>query len=198
MRKLSTWTAVVFATVLLSTVVRADDKFWTLDFKHTGLHYVSVDGAVVAYTTYEVTNNTGAERKFFPIFRVETDTKQITYAMASPTALAAVRIKHGVQLMDINQIGGSIKVGETKRGVAIFHRLDPVADHVHLYISGLTDAFRYQDETNRQGFQRRVWYIHWFRPGDGANRPEDRTDTQDDGWIWRSTGVAETAPVEAK
>jgi hypothetical protein len=43
-----------------------------------------------------------------------------------------------------------------------------------------------------------VWYIHWFRPGDGANRPEDRTDTQADGWIWRSTGVAETAPVEAK
>jgi hypothetical protein len=198
MKKLSVLAAVLFATALLSTVVRADDRFWTLDFKHTGLHYVSVDGTVVAYTTYEVTNNTGAERKFFPIFRVETDTRQITYAMASPQALEAIRLKQGVQLLDINQMCGSIKVGETKRGVAIFHKLDPVADHVHLYISGLTDAFRYQDDKNRQGFQRRVWYVHWFRPGDGANRPEDRTDTRDDSWIWRSTGVGETAPVEEK
>jgi len=198
MRKLSALAAVVFATVLFSTVVQAADKFWTLDFKHTGLHYVSVNGIVVAYTTYEVTNNTGAERKFFPIFCVETDTRKTTYAMASPQALEAIRIKHGVQLLDINQVGGPIKPGETKKGVAIFYKLDPEADHVHLYISGLTNAFRYQDEDNRKGFQRQVWYIHWFRPGDGANRPEDRTDTQDDCWIWRSTGVAETAPVEEK
>jgi len=198
MKKFSVLVAVLFAAALLSTDSGAADKFWKLDFKHTGLHYVNAGGLTVAYTTYEVTNNTGAERPFFPIFRVETDTSQLTYAMASPGALAAIRTKHGVPLLDINQICGPIKPGETKKGVAIFHRLDPAADHVHVYISGLTDEFRYQDEKGRKGFQRRVWYIHWFRPGDGANRPEDRTDTLDDGWIWRSTGVAETAPQTPK
>jgi hypothetical protein len=172
--------------------------FWTIDFAHTGLHYERVGSQVVAYTTYQVTNNTGADRAFYPIFRVETDTERLTYALPSPEALTILRAKHRTQLLDIGEISGVIKNGESRRGVAIFFRLDPAADHVKVFITGLTNTFRYQDEDNRKGFQRRVRFIHWFRPGDTHNRPEDRVDTQFDDWIWRSTGTAATAPAPTK
>lgn len=189
-----------FAVVLLLVVAcfcsqsHAARKFWMIEFKHTGLKYVTVGGTVYAYTTYEVTNNTGEDREFNPIFRVETETKKLTYAMADRSALAAVSRKHGKQYLDIGQIAGTLKDGETKLGAAIFYRLDPSADHVKVYVKGLTDGFRYQDEDNRKGFQRRMWLVHWYRPGDGNDRPTDPVETKENGWIWRSTGTGATAP----
>lgn len=173
--------------------------FWRLDFNHTGLHYIIVDDGVngkvaMAYTTYTVTNKTDKDIDFAPTFTVETDTGQVTYGIPSPGIVRAIDAKHGKTFLDVNQIAGSIKPGETKQGVAVFRRLDPKADNVKLYISGLTDAYRYQKEDERQGFQRKVWYIHWYRPGDVKQRPEDRVQTKHDGWIWRSTSVGQTAP----
>ena len=169
-------------------------KFWTIDFKHTGLKYVTVAGTVYAYTTYEVTNNTGEDRDFDPIFRVETETDKLTYAMSNSMVLAAINAKHGKKFLDIGDIEGTLADGASKQGAAIFFRLDPSADHVKVYITGLTDRFRYQDKDNRKGFQRWVRHIHWYRPGDGTNRPKDPVKTEKDEWIWRSTGTAQTAP----
>ena len=171
-------------------------KFWRFDFKHSGLHYIRVGGRAVAYTTYLVKNDTGAPRIFAPIFRVETETGRLTYAVPSPGVLPAIRRKHGAALKDINEATRVMKQGESLTGVAVFHRLDPQADHVKLYITGLTDCYRYQDEDNRKGYQRQVRHVHWFRPGDGADRPGDRVDTLYDGWVWRSVGTAATAPEE--
>lgn len=188
--------AVLVVLMLASTQAEAARDFWTLDFKHTGLHYVRIGGYAVAYTTYSVTNNTGATRDFYPIFRVETDTRQLTYAMPDAGLAQAISRKHGMKLLDIGEISGPIKDGESKLGVAVFRRLDPRADHVRLYVTGLTNAFRYLDEDNRKGFQRRMWFVHWYRPGDSVDRPIDRVDTKFDHWIWRSTGTGGTAPVE--
>jgi len=171
-------------------------KFWRLDFKHTGLHYVRVGGQLVAYTTYRVVNTTGADRKFFPIFQVETETKQLTYAMPNAAALRAIQGKHRTHFLDIGEMSGTIKAGETRVGAAIFHKLDPEADHVKLEITGVTDAYRYLDEKARTGFQRRLYFVHWYRPGDAVDRDTDRVETKADGWIWRSTGTAGTAPVD--
>ena len=203
MKKLSIFVAALLMAVVLCTqVVGVRDeqyqptrKFWRFGFQHTGLHYIRSGANAVAYTTYRVTNNTGTDRFFAPIFRVETETKQLTYAMSSPTLAQAIRHKHGKSFRDINQITGILKDKETKLGVAIFHRLDPKADHVKVFVKGLTDAYRYQDEDNRRGFQRQEWLVHWFRPGDAQNRPDDRVDTQFDGWVWRSPGLGTTAPV---
>jgi len=194
MKAFSIFAATLLVVTLISVSTDAAGKFWTLDFKHTGLHYVNVGGQAVAYTTYTVTNNTGADRTFRPIFRVETETGKLTYAIAAPTIAPAIREKHGQKLLDVDQITGTIKDGETKLGLAVFFKLDPAADHVKVYIAGITDTFRYQDEDNRKGFQRREWFIHWFRPGDPVVRQEDRVDTLFNDWIWRSTGTAATAP----
>jgi len=125
-------------------------KFWRLDFKHTGLHYVRVGGRLVTYTTYQVVNNTGEDRKFFPIFEIKTDTRQLTYAMPNAPALAAIRAKHRMPFLDLGEMSGTIKAGETRIGAAIFHELDPEADHVKLEITGITDAYRYQDAERRR------------------------------------------------
>jgi hypothetical protein len=195
------WIAASLAAVMLvSAQAQAARESWSLDFKHTDLRYVTVGAKVCAYMTYEVTNKTGAARKFFPIFRVETDTNQITYAMADAAAAAAIRAKTGKNVLDINQISGDFADGETKIGVAVFRGLDPEADTVKVYITGLTDAYRYQDEDSRQGFQRMMWKIHWYRPGDAAGRVNAVVDTKMDEWVWRSTGTAATAsdaPTEA-
>jgi hypothetical protein len=174
-------------------------SFWTLDFQHTGLRYITINdpvtgNAVVPYTTYKVTNNTGEDRDFQPLFQVETDTKQLTFAIPSPVAAAQIDKKHGEKFLDIDKIAGTIKAGETKQGVAIFRTLDAGADKVKVYVSGLSNAYRYQDPDARKGFQRRIYFIEWYRPGDAKNRPEDKTETKHDDWIWRSTGTAESAP----
>jgi hypothetical protein len=195
MKRLSIFAAALTVLTACCTQAQAERPYWKLEFKHTGLHYVKVGGDLVAYTTYQVTNNTGADREFNPIFRVETDTDRLTYAMPSAEALAAIETKHGMKFKDIDRIGGTLKDGESKVGVAIFFKLDPRADHVKLYITGLTNRYRYQDEDNRKGFQRYEYFVHWFRPGDDTNRATDRVDTLFDGWIWRSTGDAAAAPT---
>ena len=193
---------VVVALVCASSRAVVDEtkaenrKFWRLDFKHTGLHYVRVGTQLVAYTTYEVVNNTGADRNFFPIFEVRTETKQLTYAMPNAAAVAAIRAKHRMKFLDLGEMSGTIKAGETRIGAAVFHKLDPRADHVKLNITGITDAYRYQDEANRTGFQRRVYYVHWYRPGDAVGRDQDRVETKSDGYVWRSTGAAVGAPED--
>ena len=193
--KRTVWIAAALgAAVLVSAEVRAARPFWALDFKHTDLRYVTVGAKVYAYMTYEVTNKSGAERKFFPIFRVETETQQITYAMAAPEVAAAVRAKQRHNYLDVDQISVAIADGETRIGVAIFRDLDPEADRVKVYVTGLTDNYRYQDEDNRKGFQRMMWKIEWYRPGDAANRVQSPVQTVADEWYWRSTGVAATAP----
>lgn len=203
MKRLSLFAAALLAAGLLCTesaAVRDEQfepgrKFWRLGFKHTGLHYVKIGGRAVAYTTYRVTNDSGADRILAPIFRVETETNKLTYAMPAPAIAQVIRAKHGRKFLDVNQITGVIKNKESKLGVAIFFKLDPHADHVKLYVKGLTDAYRYQDEENRKGFQRQEWLVHWFRPGDARDRQEDRVDTLFNDWVWRSTGTAATAPA---
>ncbi|HUW57561.1 MAG TPA: hypothetical protein VMZ92_13060 [Planctomycetota bacterium] len=201
-RRLMLLTALVAAGVFCTQLSAVRDEqfqptrtFWRLDFQHTGLHYIRSGGRAVAYTTYRVTNKTGDTRLFAPIFRVETETNQLTYAMPAPGLAQAIRHKHGRNFEDLNQITGDIKDGETKLGVAILFELDPRADHVKVFIKGLTDAYRYLDEENRKGFQRQEYLVHWFRPGDTRNRPDDRVDTQFDGWVWRSTSSPDTTPV---
>ena len=203
MRRWSILTVVLVAVAVLCTQLSAvrDEqyqptrKFWRLDFEHTGLHYIRSGGRAVAYTTYRVTNMTGDTRMFGPIFRVETETKKLTYAMPAPGLAQAIRHKHGRRFLDLNEITGPIKDKETKLGVAVFFQLDPRADHVKVFIKGLTDAYRYLDEESRKGFQRQEYLVHWFRPGDTRDRPDDRVDTKFDGWVWRSTESPATAPV---
>ncbi len=186
--------ALLLLAACLCPQLLAARKHWTIDFKHGGLMYITVAGTVYAYTTYEVTNNTGEDREYHPTFRVETETKKLTYAMANSTVLRAINRKHGKQYLDVNGIDGTLAEGETKIGAAIFYRLDPSADHVKVYVKGLTDGFRYQDEDNRKGFQRKMWFIHWYRAGDGNDRPNDPVETKENDWIWRSTGTAKSAP----
>ncbi|KPJ57402.1 MAG: hypothetical protein AMS16_01400 [Planctomycetes bacterium DG_58] len=203
MKKLSILVAALLMAALVCTQVtgvrdeqyQPPRKFWRLDFQHTGLHYIRSGGVAVSYTTYRVTNNTGTDRLFAPIFRVETETKQLTYARPSPGLAQAIRQKHGKKFEDLNQITGILKDKETKLGVAIFHRLDPNADHVKVFVKGLTNAYRYQDEDNRKGYQRQEYLVHWFRPGDTQDRPDDRVDTVFDGWVWRSPAIGTTTPV---
>ena len=194
--------AIIVALLVLGLACTAGVSlrdFWKAEFKHTGLRYITVNdpvtgNVIIPYTTYTVTNKTGADRDVAPIFQVETDTGQITFAIPSPHIVKAINKKHGKTFLDIDKIAGTLKNDESKQGVAVFRNLDAKADHVKVYISGLTNAFRYQDEDNRKGFQRRVYHIYWYRPGDEVNRPVDRTDTKHDDWIWRSTDTAESAP----
>lgn len=196
MKRVTILVAVLVTVALLCMQVQAARKSWTLDFKHKGLHHVRVGAETVAYMYFQVTNNTGADRKFFPIFVVNTDTRQRTYALPNARALAIIQKKHRARFLDIDQVSGTIKEGETKVGVAIFHKLDPEADHVKLDITGITDTYRYRDEDNRKGFLRRVWYVHWYRPGDAIGRENDRIETKFDDWVWRDVGAAETAPTD--
>lgn len=189
------WFAAALAlAVVVSSQAQAARTFWTLDFQHTDLRYIVCGTKIYAYTLYTVTNKTGVDRAFYPIFRVETDTNRLTYAMPMADVTAAIRVKTGKRYLDINEISGKLPDGESKIGVAVFQALDPEADRVKLYVTGLTDSFRYQDEDNRKGYQRMMWKVEWYRPGDAESRLKSPVETQFDEYVWRSTGTAATAP----
>lgn len=196
--KRQAYLAVALAAMMFVTVeAQGARTFWTLDFQHTDMRYVVSGGKTYAYMTYEVSNKTGAERAIAPIFRVETETGQTTYAMPAAAVANAVSAKQGKKYIDVNQITGKIADGETKTGVAVFINLDPSARHVKVYVTGFTDAYRYQDEDARKGFQRMEYKIEWFRPSDAENRMKTPVETKVDEWYWVSTDTAGTAPEGA-
>ena len=120
---------------------------WQLDVKTTPparMYLTDAQGQQKAYwyIRYTVTNNTGKDILFTPVFELITDTGQsVTGNKDVPDALFA-KIKdlyHAKYLTDPLMIFGKLLQGEdnAKDGVAMFANVDPNARVYHIFISGL-------------------------------------------------------------
>jgi hypothetical protein len=120
---------------------------WMLDLKHGPLNTVQwVDGSgkTVAYHYMTVTaaNKTAFARDWRPKIRAVVDTKPAapSYALPYAEALDAIRKQERKPaLVMLHETGTKIEPGETKSFVAVFGRLDPAYDRVHVELRGMVN-----------------------------------------------------------
>ena len=186
---------VLLAVGLVAGVATARRQgLWTLGFKHKGFMNILVDapqGPVAHYyVSYRVTNTTGQELTIIPQGKIVTETGQTLFAAPAPKAAYAICERHGRAMLDIDRMAAEkIPAGESRWGLYIFTSLDDKADHLDVYLYGLSNAYKYTDEDNRTGLLRKVYHMKVARPGDADNRHLDKAKIVEEGWVWIPTDV---------
>ena len=134
---------------------------WTLHLEHGPLNTVrwtDGSGKTIAYhyMTLKATNKTAFARDWRPKVRAVLDTKPTapSYAQPHPEALDAIRKQEkNPALPMLSETGTKIEAGETKSAVAIFGRLDPAYDRVHVELRGFVNpvaVYKVEKYTNNR------------------------------------------------
>ena len=179
---------------------------WTLDFSNRGLQHVIVttpQGPVVYYyIPYEVTNKTGADLAIRPQGKIVTETGQTLITTPDPLAALEICKKLGREMLDIDAMAKeALPDGKSRQGLLIWYGLDDRADHLDVYLYGLSNEYKYTDEKARTGFLRKVYQLKVTRPGGVDDRHKAPVTVEKEGWSWVPTDVptpaAAPAPADA-
>lgn len=167
------------------------EGLWTMELKHGGLEHVIVQTKsgleVFYYLAYEVTNKSGEERSVTPQAKIVTETGQTLHAIPVPQVAKAVSEARGKNYLDTMEMSQEkIADGQSRYGVLVFRGLDDAADRLDVYIYGLSNEYKYQDEKARTGFLQKVYHMKLYRPGDEMDRQRDRVEIREKGWMWLS------------
>jgi hypothetical protein len=120
---------------------------WVLELQHGRLNTVMITDAAgrttaYHYVTVKATNKTAFARDWRPKIRAVTDTKPTApyYALPLANALDSIRKQErDTKLVLLSDTGTKIEPGETKSFVAVFGRLDPAYDRVHVELRGFVN-----------------------------------------------------------
>ena len=188
--------AAVLSILLLAYcgAIYAAEECWTLKFENeTPRRLVIADplgeNEAYWYVLYKVTNNTGAERRFIPDIRIETETKKAYKDGLNSTLEAAVEKKKGKKFLNFAEMIGPIKPGQTKEGIALFSQIDPAADEIRLVVLGITNEFKI--EKIQAGAyigkicRHRALIVTYKRPGDEHYQASKRVYFYSRTWVWR-------------
>jgi hypothetical protein len=127
--------------------------------------------------------------RFIPEFILRATDPEVSREYAErvlPLALGtiAMRERTGQELFTtVTMPKQEIAVGETRWGVATWENIDPRVDFFSIYVKGLTNAYRWQDNPNgyRPGvdpiakgrkFVRKTLKLNFWRPGDEYDEKE--------------------------
>jgi hypothetical protein len=138
------------------------------------------------YVVYDVANKTTQEVDFYPCFQVETDGGKVYTAGAWPSVEERIAERFGKDILGCRDMVGAMKPGETRRGVAIFKRIDPAADRLTLYVSGLTGDYKMEPDAEGKAVARyRTLKAVFYRPGDEWAETIDPVTRETTEWVWR-------------
>lgn len=96
------------------------------------------------YVVYTVTNNTGAERNFVPVFTLYSDSAAVRRAGVYPSVFDAIKKARKIRFLEnAVQMIGKILPGEdnARTGVAIFEPLDRNTNTFKIFVEGLSGQF---------------------------------------------------------
>ena len=185
---------------------------WALEFKFKPLRMIDVDlpqpsgfmqRKPIWYLIYSISNNI---KTMHPV-RAEDGTYNIEYVDAPvhlspgfllhsvssnkwyperdiPAALAAIRTREDPNRAFCNmaQIPRDLKVGETVWGIATWEDIDPRTERFSIYVSGLTNAYRWSDDAGKfktgarlgtgRHLVQKTLKLNFWRPGDEYNPTE--------------------------
>ena len=193
MRKAASFLAVL-AVVTAGAYVHAQRlsrlNSWELSFASKPLRVLEVRERAginpYTYVLYEVTNHTDGAIDFYPGFEIETADGEVTAASVKPLIFSKILADSVREILSFQEMAGVIEPGETKRGVAIFEGVDPSADLLTVYVSGLTGDF--VTRTAEEGAVRvlyRTYKMLYRRPGDEFHAQLDPVKLLSSEWVWR-------------
>lgn len=172
---------------------------WILEFtfKPIRIQTVEVPGKgrrQVYYMWYKLVNRTGEPRLFVPQFTIVTNTGQKLADTAIEQAIPLIQTREGgMPLLSTVDVVGMVppstkeKVDDAVYGVAIWDGIDPKADKISVYVSGLSNGFKV--EAPKQGTaepttKHKTVRIDFFRRGDEFNIDEKEIQLADPPFEW--------------
>lgn len=202
-----------FAAALLWTALAQAATFptpsiypvsWQLDFTHSQPKRIVVNvpghGPLpYYYMTYTVTNNTGQEQTFFPIFTmVSREGKTVQSDNQIPPGVFE-EIKGREKLPDLlsaSQIAGELLQGDdqAKTGVAIWPEPDPRMGAFSIYVGGLSGEFvvlkddqgnEMKDAKGNPIILRKTLQLNYLIQGDEIYPGEDKINQLPEKWVMR-------------
>ncbi len=123
--------------------------------------------------------------RFVPDIRITTETNKSYREGFFPRVKRAIEKKRGLKLLDSIRIIGKIPLGESREGVVIFKDIDPAADHLFVFVKGLTNAYRVSGPPDKQRVEWQVLIIECYRPGDYADPLMEKPILLGKKWDWR-------------
>lgn len=192
--------AIVASVVLVSTAAAASaaaaepasaaqgetNAGWRLDVRFDPPRATTVarpggPARVVWYSTFSVTNKTGAPRAISPFVSIVTDTGKTFPAAFDLPALQAVRLVAGEGLTDVYQLPATVDDGATLRGVAVFGDLDRFANRFELRARGFASGLgRRGGEWVHRVMEHRA---HFHRPGNEHQALKYLVTARGDEWV---------------
>ena len=193
MRKAASF-LVVLAVVTAGAYVYAQRfsrlNSWELTFASKPLRVLEVRERTginpYTYILYEITNNTDSAVDFYPGFEIETADGEVTTASVKPVIFSKIVADSVGEILSFQDMAGVIEPGETKKGVAIFEGVDPAADVLAAYVTGLTGDF--VTRATEEGAVRvlyRTYKMIYRRPGDEYHAQLDPVKLLSSEWVWR-------------
>jgi hypothetical protein len=122
---------------------------YTVDFQFNRPEPIVVTGPtgekqIYWYVLYTVTNKTGQDRTFVPVFTLFADTGAVSRAGTYPTVHDAIKKTRKVKFLENDvQVTGKLLVGEdnARTGVAIFAPLSFKTTRFTIFVEGLSGEF---------------------------------------------------------
>ncbi|MBL9124162.1 MAG: hypothetical protein JNG90_11060, partial [Planctomycetaceae bacterium] len=190
--------------------IRFEHPIWDLEFTFKPMRMIEADvpdgngrlqRKLIWYLVYRV-KNLGAEPvEFRPWFVLESaDGKKRYPDRLIPVAVPSIQRREDSRrkLLNSVEIAGPIPssadgIDRSVWGIATWEDIDPRIDQLALYISGLSNAYRWQDDpgTGKRDFVHKTLKINFWRPSDEyyeheseirLGTPDGKVDYE---WIYR-------------
>jgi hypothetical protein len=197
-----------------------DSKLWVLDFRFKDPRLITADvpargKKVCWYLWYQVINNTGKPRLFFPVFELVTHDKQTRHRdQFLPSVQEEIRriedpqnfykIKNSSSI-SAELIPPSLPDATPKAvtGVAIWDDVDPDANYYSIFVSGLSNGYVVTDPVppdTEEVIRRKTLQLNFRRLGDRYEMKSSEIQFQAPAmWVYRGTpmkipGLKKAAP----
>jgi hypothetical protein len=172
-----------------ASVLPRDKKgIWVLDFAYKPLRIITVATPEkgrrdVHYLYYQVINKTGKPRMFVPQFTLVTDTGKRYEDTVIPQAVKQIQNRENMSYQDLHgavDIMGIVPpstkqgVDDAVFGVAVWEGVDARADHLTIFVTGLSDGLK-EDSSPDGGkpiIRHKALQIDFIRRGDEHDQKE--------------------------
>ena len=167
-----------------ASVLPRDKKgIWVLEFAYKPLRLITVDTPgkgrrTIHYLYYQVVNRTGEPRMFVPQFTLVTDTGKRYEDTVLPQAVKQIHTREDPSIADLygavdimGIVPPSTKQGidDAVFGVAVWEGVDPKADHLTIFVKGLSDGLKEEPSPDGAGkpiVRYKTLQIDFVRRGD--------------------------------
>lgn len=164
--------------------VRFEHDVWALEFSFKPLRFIEIDVTgedrrlkrkLVWYMVFRVRNPGEESVPFYPLFVLESHDVRKQYAdRIVPAAIPLIQRRESPpsRLLNTVDISGDLPPGGDGKeravwGVVTWDDIDPRTDRFSIYVQGLTNAYRWEENADGEDrLTRKALELRFWRPGD--------------------------------